>query len=171
MAGGVHGGAEGASCGTRARPVSMEEIESAPTSSHSRRRRSAAAAAAGSLVVALLVVAATTDGVPARAALAAAAVSDALNGKFLQSSGGSADFLAKLNDVWFVEKYAGQTELADAATHLANAMLVGMFLQPTLTPAPLPPLTPLPILSLLPPPVALLWKDACVRVGRGAGPR
>ena len=44
MAGGVHGGAEGASCGTRARPVSMEEIESAPTSSHSRRRRSAAAA-------------------------------------------------------------------------------------------------------------------------------
>ena len=119
--------------------MSAEEIESAHTYSHSRRRRSAAAAAGGALVVALLMVAATKDGVPARAAMAVAAVSDALNGQFLQSSGGSADFLAKLNDVWFVEKYAGQEELADAATHLANAMLVGMFLQTTPAPAPLLP--------------------------------
>jgi predicted metalloendopeptidase len=88
-------------------------------------RRSAAYAAGGTLLVAMLLIAATENGSRSRTALANA-VSDALNEKFLQASA-QADFLTRLNDLWFVEANAGRPELAADATRLASSMQIAGF--------------------------------------------
>ena len=88
-------------------------------------RRAAAYAAGGTLLVAMLLIAATENGSRSRTALANA-VSDALNEKFLQASA-QADFVTRLNDLWFVEANAGRPELAADATRLAASMQIAGF--------------------------------------------
>jgi hypothetical protein len=143
MGTGEHCAADAGGHAPRARPAPLEHDGGGPhwyarRAAPPLRRRAAAFAAAGALAVALLVVAATTDGVPARAALVAAAVSDALNDKFLQASGDNAGFLAKLNDVWFVETHADRPAIAADATRLATSMQVGVALPPPPPPPPPP---------------------------------
>jgi hypothetical protein len=58
------------------------------------------------------------------------AVSDSLNTKFLEASAAGAagkDFLARLQDIWFVESNAGRAELAGDATRMASNLLVAGF--------------------------------------------
>jgi len=90
-------------------------------------RRVAALLAAATLAVAALALAAGWQRAPARAAeLGTYLVSDTLNDKFLQASA-NADFLSRLNDMWFVESNAGKAQLAAAATELAATMQIAGF--------------------------------------------
>ena len=92
-------------------------------------RKAAAAATAGALLLAaLLVVAATGWARPVERAMSA--VSDGLNTKFLEASAAGAagrDFLARLQDIWFVETNAGRADLAGDATRMASSLLVAGF--------------------------------------------
>ena len=88
-------------------------------------RRVAALLACVTLALAMIVVA-VTKYAPEQAALGTYMVSDTLNGKFLQASA-NADFLSRLNEMWFVESNAGKPEIAAAATELATTMQIAGF--------------------------------------------
>lgn len=90
-------------------------------------RRVAALLAAVTLAVTMLIATASLYGVaPAQDSLGTYMVSDTLNDKFLQASA-NANFLSRLNEMWFVESNAGKPELAGAATELAATMQIAGF--------------------------------------------
>lgn len=90
-------------------------------------RAVAAAAAAGAFVIAWAMLA--LQGVP-RHTVDLAQVTAGINDKFLHaiSGGGQGkNFVRRLEDVWFVEKHNGRSDLAEDSTELVAGMMIAGF--------------------------------------------